>query len=71
MDAPTSPGEPPQKKKRNRSFRRYLRDNGVDVVSVWVFPGLNLSNILVSLVFEMPAISPCLHRQWYTYFNLD
>ena len=37
-----------KKRKRNRGFRRYLRDRGVDVVSVWVFPGLNLSNMPVS-----------------------
>lgn len=47
MEGPPSPGETPKKKKRNPSFRRALREQGIDVVSACVSSGLNLSNILI------------------------
>lgn len=47
MEGPPSPGETPNKKKRNPSFRRALRKQGIDVVSACVPSGLNMSNILI------------------------
>lgn len=45
---PPPVGETPKKKKkRNPSFRRYLRNHGIDVVSSHVFSSLSPSHLLV------------------------
>jgi hypothetical protein len=67
MEGPPSPGATPEKKKkkkkkkkRNPSFRRMLRDQGVDVVSIHVSSSLSVSRLLV--VPSCPPLYPLLLR---------